>query len=169
MEILKDRKEKFTYLGQLSEYQVNAEKKTMIYDRDSYTPYQTHLYKRALYGLSAFTEQELATMCSKKKQRVSNVYVKGQKIINLYKQKLSIAYSNMVFKKFFPDSPLTNYFLSNQETDINYVNTLTFKDLNISKEQIISIFMSEGILPKNFLSLERDPNHLPRLRNESKA
>jgi predicted DNA-binding protein YlxM (UPF0122 family) len=137
----------------------------MQYETDGYSQYQTYLYKRALYGLDALSQQELATMCSKKKQRVSNVYVKGQKIINLYKQKLSIAYSNMVFKKFFPDSPLTNYFLSNQETDINYVNTLTFKDLNISKEDIITVFIEEGVLPKNFHSITVDPNFLPKLRN----
>jgi hypothetical protein len=28
--------------------------------------------------------------------------------------------------------------------------------------------MAEGILPKNFLSLDKDPNQLPRLRNASK-
>jgi len=165
MEVLKNRKEKFEYSGKLSEYQINGSKKVTEYDLDSYTPYQTHLYKRALYGLNAFTQQELATICSKKKQRVNNVYIKGQRIINLYKQKLTIAYSNMLFQKFFPNSPITSFFLDNKETDNNFTNTLTFKDLNISKEDIITVFIEEGILPKNFLSITVDPNALPRLRN----
>jgi hypothetical protein len=55
------------------------------------------------------------------------------------------------------------------ETDEKFVNTLTFKDLNISKKDIITIFMSEGILPKNFLSLKEAPVTLPRLKNEVKA
>jgi hypothetical protein len=55
------------------------------------------------------------------------------------------------------------------EVDEKYTNTLTFKDLNIGKSDMISIFMSEGILPKNFLSLQEAPVTLPRLKNEAKA
>jgi len=123
------------------------------------------LYKRALYGLSAFTQQELATMCSKKKQRVSKVYMKGQNVINLYKQKITNAYSNFIFKTLFPESPLTQFFLETEETDVEFKNTLTFKDLGITKDQIVGLFISEGILPKNFHSLEKDFNALPRLKN----
>ncbi len=165
MKDMKTRKENFDYTGSLSDYQLNASNKVTKYEVDSYTQYQNHLYKRALYGLNAFTQQELTTMCSKKKQRVSNVYLRGQKVINLYKQKLTVAYSNILFKTFFPDSPITSYLLGEQELDVKHTNTLTFKDLNISKEDIITIFMEEGILPKNFLSITVDPNALPRLRN----
>jgi len=165
MKDMKTRKENFDYTGSLSDYQLNASNRITKYEVDSYTQYQNHLYKRALYGLNAFTQQELATMCSKKKQRVTNVYLRGQKVINLYKQKLTVAYSNILFKTFFPDSPITNYLLGEQELDVKHTNTLTFKDLNISKEDIITVFITEGILPKNFLSITVDPNALPRLRN----
>ena len=165
MKDMKIRKENFDYTGSLSDYQLNASNRVTKYEVDSYTQYQNHLYKRALYGLNAFTQQELTTMCSKKKQRVSNVYLRGQKVINLYKQKLTVAYSNMLFKTFFPDSPITSYLLAEQELDVKHTNTLTFKDLNISKDDIITVFMEEGILPKNFLNITVDPNALPRLRN----
>jgi hypothetical protein len=36
----------------------------------------------------------------------------------------------------------------------------------MKKEDIIFIFMSEGILPKNFLNLTKEPVTLPRLKNE---
>ena len=55
------------------------------------------------------------------------------------------------------------------ETDDKFKNTLTFKDLNIGKDEIITIFMEEGVLPKNFLSLQEAPVSLPRLKNEVKA
>ena len=55
--------------------------------------------------------------------------------------------------------------LSNIETDNGFKNTLNFKDLNIDKHQIISIFIDEGILSSNFLSLTRNPNDLPRLKS----
>jgi len=162
------RKNKFEYTGKLEEYQLMAPKQTYIqYEVDKYNSYQNYLYKRALYGLNALTQEELATMCSKKKHRILRVYQKGQQVINLYKQKLTIGYSNFIMKTLFPDAPITDFFLSNSETDLNFKNTLNFKDLNIQKDDIISIFIEEGILPKNFMSLSQDPNQLPRLRSKS--
>ena len=155
---------RFEYVGKLENYQLYGNKKYMQYEQDSYSPYQNYLYKRALYGLNAISKEELATMCSKKKQRVNKVYQRAQVVINLYKQKLTNRYTNFVFKTLFPDSPITDFLLNNDETDPNFRNVLTFKDLNISKDQIISIFIEEGVLPKNFMSLSTNPDQLPRLK-----
>ena len=141
----------------LQKYQTNS--KTYIkYDTDGYNQYQNYLYKRALHGLSAMTEKEIATMCSKKKQRIINVYKRAQVVINKLKQQATISYSNFLFKSL----------LTENETDESIINTLNFKDLNINKSDIITIFISEGILPKNFLSLEGPQVsiiQLPRLKN----
>jgi hypothetical protein len=56
--------------------------------------------------------------------------------------------------------------LAYSEVDEKFTNTLTFKDLNISKQDIIGIFIIEGILPKNFLSLKEAPVTLPRLKTK---
>jgi hypothetical protein len=53
-----------------------------------------------------------------------------------------------------------------EETDVEFKNTLSFKELGISKDQIVGIFITEGILPKNFHELKRDINALPRLRQK---
>jgi hypothetical protein len=164
MEKLKSRKERFEYVGKLENYQLNQDKRYMEYELDSYNSYQNYLYKRALYGLSAVTETELAQMCSKKKQRINRVYQKGQVVINLYKQKLTAAYSNLFFKTLFPNAPITDFLMGYEETDVNFKNTLTFKDLKISKEDIITVFIQEGVLPKNFMEMTSDPNQLPRLK-----
>ena len=108
-------------------------------------------------------------MCSKKKQRIINVYKRAQVILNKFKQQVTIQYTNFIFKTLFPKSPITDVLLADTEIDEKFKNTLTFKELGISKDQIITIFIAEGILPKNFLSLDRDPNQLPRLRNEVKS
>ena len=160
-------KQKFEYSGTLEKYQLMNQRPTVMqYETDNYSQYQNYLYKRALYGLEALSQQEMATMCSKKKQRVINVYKRAQVVLNKFKQQVTIQYTNVFFKTLFPNCPITDFLLSEVETDEKFKNSLTFKDLNITKDQIIGIFMAEGILPKNFLSLERDPNHLPRLRNE---
>ena len=163
-------KQKFEYSGSLENYQLMNERPTVMqYETDSYSQYQNYLYKRALYGLDALSQQELATMCSKKKQRVINVYKRAQVVLNKFKQEITIQYTNLFFKTLFPKSPITDFLLSETETDEKFKNTLTFKDLNISKEQIISIFIAEGILPKNFLSLKEAPVSLPMLKNANKA
>lgn len=165
MEKLKNRKERFEYVGKLEEYQLMPKKLTMEYEIDHYSSYQNYLYKRALYGLNAVSESELATMCSKKKHRINKVYLRGQIAINLYKQRLTNAITNTLFDRLFPESPITAFFKSNEELDPNFKNTLTFKDLNITKDDIIKLFIREGILPKNFMEITLGPNQLPRLRN----
>ncbi len=162
--VMEIQEKKLEYTGKMESYQLYRGNTYMEYEKDSYNNYQNHLYKRALYGLSAFSQEELATMCSKKKQRVSKVYMKGQNVINLYKQKLTNAYSNFVFKTLFPESPLTQFFMETEETDVEFKNTLTFKDLGITKDKIIGVFINEGILPKNFHELDKDFNALPRLK-----
>ena len=151
---------------EIKNYQLNVGKTYMKYETDKYSAYQNYLYKRALYGLDSLTQDELAGICSKKKQRILNVYKKAQLVLNKFKQRLTIAYSNQIFETFFPKSPITQFLLADDKIDEKFKNTLTFKDLNISKDQIISIFMAEGVLPKNFLSLEVSPDKLPRLKNE---
>ena len=150
----------------VSHYQLHAGKTYMQYEQDKYSIYQNYLYKRALYGLNSLTEEELCKTCSKKKQRITNVYRRAQIILNRFKQKIVMEYTNNLFQKLFPKSEITKVFNNYDNIDDTFKNTLTFKDLNISKEQIISIFMSEGILPKNFLSLQENPNQLPRLKND---
>lgn len=154
------------YVGQLSEYQTTKKKTYMEYEKDSYSAYQNYLYKRALFGLNALTESELVETCSKKKERIFRVYKRGQIILNKLKQQITIQYSNMVFKSLFPNSPLTDFFLENTETDEQFKNTLTFKDLNISKDVIVNVFIKEGILPKNFMEITMNPNALPQLKKK---
>jgi len=153
----------------IKNYQLNAKSTYLQYEVDEYSQYQNYLYKRALYGLNGLTEKELATMCSKKKQRITNVYKRAQSVLNVLKQKVTIKYTNDLFKALFPKSPWTDEMLTYTEVDERFTNTLTFKDLNISKQDIITIFISEGILPKNFLSLKEAPVTLPRLKNEVKS
>jgi hypothetical protein len=153
--------------NEVRDYQMRSETVTS-YQQDRYNQYQNYLYKRALYGLSALTQDELATMCSKKKQRVINVYKKAQVVINKLKQQATISYTNFIFETLFPKSPITQALLAETETDDALINKLNFKDLGIEKSQIITIFIAEGVLPKNFLSLEGPQNQLPRLRNDKK-
>jgi hypothetical protein len=52
------------------------------------------------------------------------------------------------------------------EVDEVFTNSLSFKDLGISKEDIIKLFIQEKILPGNFFSItpQDNPSFLPKLR-----
>ena len=160
---------KYQFTGSLSKYQADNKKQFMNYQQDKYSSYQNYLYKRALYGLESLSKEELSSTCSKKLERIKRVHFKAQQVINVYKQKLTIEYTNLLFKTLFPESPLTDFFIGNSEVDEKFTNKLTFKDLKISKDDIISIFIEEGVLPKNFMDITNNPNQLPRLKNETKA
>ena len=150
---------------QVNDYMLRSHT-VMSYEQDKYTKYQNYLYKRALYGLNSLEKEELSKMCDKKKQRISNVYKKSQIVLNKFKQELTIKYTNTLFKQLFPKSTITKVLLEETKTDEKFKNTLTFKDLKIEKDQIIYIFIAEGILPKNFLSLKEAPVSLPQLKNQ---
>ncbi len=159
------KKHKFEYSGKLEEYQLYKKNTYTKYETDKYSQYQNFLYKRALYGLRSLPTEEVEKMSKQKKIRINRVHRRAQRVINEAKQRKVIRITNKMFSKWFPDTTFTNFMLSNTDTDYKFKNTLNFKDLNINKDEIIGIFIEEGILSSNFLSLARDPNQLPRLKN----
>tara|TARA_R100001509_G_C4765035_1_gene181086 strand:+ start:174 stop:668 length:495 start_codon:yes stop_codon:yes gene_type:complete len=159
------KKHKFEYSGKLEEYQLYKKNTYTKYETDQYSQYQNFLYKRALYGLRSLPTAEVEKMSKQKKIRIQRVNRRAQRVLNEAKQKKVISITNRWFAKWFPDTKFTKFMLSNTDTDIKVRNTLNFKDLNIDKHEIIRIFIEEGILSSNFLSLDKDPNQLPRLKN----
>jgi hypothetical protein len=129
--------------------------KYQVFEQDKYSPYQNYLYKRALYGLDSLSVEELNSMCSKKRSRILNVYNRAQIVVNNYKHKVTKQLTDKLLSSLFPQSSLISEITRYDEIDSNYKNTLTFKDLSIHKDQLVDQFIMEGILPKNFLSLEK--------------
>ena len=159
------KKQKFEYSGKLEEYQLYKKNTYTKYETDQYSQYQNFLYKRALYGLKSLPAAEVEKMSKQKKIRIQRVNRRAQRVLNEAKQRKVISITNKMFANWFPNTKFTKFTLGNTDTDIKVRNTLNFKDLNIDKHEIIRIFMEEGILSSNFLSLNRDPNQLPRLKN----
>jgi hypothetical protein len=130
--------------------------KYQVFEQDKYNTYQNYLYKRALYGLDSLSLEELNTMCSKKRSRIVNVYNRTQIVVNKYKHQVTKQLSDKLLTALFPNSSLISELCKYDATDDNYKNTLTFKDLCIQKDALVELFITEGILPKNFLSLEKN-------------
>ena len=84
--------QKVVYEGRLGTYQKygNTYRKTNIaYERDKFNGYQNFLYKRALFGLAVYTQEELEKMHTDKKKRIQKVHSRAQHILNLWKQELA--------------------------------------------------------------------------------
>lgn len=133
-----------------------APSKYQEFEKDKYSPYQNYLYKRALYGLDSLSVEELNNMCSKKRSRIVNVYNRAQLVVNNYKHQVTKKLTDKLLGSLFPNSSLISEIIKYEDIDNNYKNTLTFKDLSIEKDMIVDLFITEGILPKNFLSLEKN-------------
>ena len=164
------RKGKYHFAGKLSDFQkLEANPNSFVkYEQDKYTAYQNYLYKRALYGFKAMTKEEYNNTCKEKRKRISRVYLRAQKVINTLKQEKTNAYSNFIFKTLFPKAPLTDWLINNDQIDDKFKNTLTFTDLGISKDDIVKVFIDEGILRPDFMDVTTNPNKLPRLKYQSK-
>lgn len=124
--------------------------------RDSYTEEQNLLYNRALFGLTVYTAEEVKKMHHNKRDRIKAVHKKAQSSINTLKQELVIALSDRLFSTVFPDSYITKELLECPECrtpDPDYICRLSFKTLHITKDVIISRFVSQGILPRDFYQL----------------
>ena len=136
----------------------------MVYEVDEFNVYQNFLYKRALFGLSMYTPEEVRVMHWDKKNRIERVNRHAKNVLNLWKQEMSIVLTNHLFETKFPRSPFLGELLGifKNATDIHFLNTLTFKQLKISKRQIVEKLMLEGVLPKDFFSLK------PPIKQESK-
>lgn len=142
------------YQGELDNYQNDGSRGK--YQQLRLTPYQNLLYKRALYGLSEYSEKEVKKMHWEKKKRIQKINQKAQSSINLFKQETVNKLCNAIYDACFKGNSIARLLLSDQEvkTDSRYINTLDLKDLGITKKDIIDRFICEGILPKDFYELK---------------
>jgi hypothetical protein len=142
----------------------------MSYGAPTYTKEQNAMYNKLLVGRNAFSKEEWYNLNSKKKKQVITRYKKAQQILNRFKELRSIAYLKDRIATMIPNLKLiriecidnedvkVNTFLGdlfNDDTIIeDHINKFKLKDLKIRKEQIVELWMNNGLLPANFNELE---------------
>jgi hypothetical protein len=147
----------------------DLEKKTFINYENNFNSYQDYLYKRALYGLKSIKDDELSNMCTAKQKRIKTVHYRAQQVLNVYKHKVTKKLTDDLLEVLFPKSILAKSLKNYNEIDAQEFNKLSFKDLGINKEDIVKVFVEEGVLPRNFynLSPQDNPKFLPSLKVKS--
>lgn len=155
---LKNREERYAYLGLLSEYQLHPKSLIQELEYTKLNPYQHFLFKRVLHGLNMYTKDEVNFMHWDKKRRITKVWKKGQEVINELKQYVCYQKANSIFSIFAKTE--AGQHLLNQPFEYlpDYNNKMSLKDLDLRYEDVIIKFMQEGLLPKNFLLLKSNPN-----------
>lgn len=123
------------------------------YQKSSLTLTQNQLYKSALYGLNIYSKEELARMKWFEKEEIKKMHSKTQQVLNILKQERLVEITNKWFRKWFPKSKLAEDLCSTTDIDPSMFNTMSFKDLNITKEDIINRLILKKVLPVNFHNL----------------
>ena len=156
IEQLRSRSEKVYSNGKILDYTLYGDtqrkKYYQQYDRSPYNQVQNFLYKRAMFGLSIFEQEEIKTMHPEKRHRIIKVHKRTQRELNIWKQKI-VKKNTDQFLKLFPNSPLAQDLLIESTIDTKFKNKLSFKELGIDKEQIVDKLHKAGILPTNFYEL----------------
>jgi hypothetical protein len=152
---LQARKERYEYLGILSEYQTQPEIIAQRLDYTKLNPTQHFLFKRVLHGLNVYSPEERTKLHWDKKRRIKKVWQRGQREVNVWKQIITAKKVQTVFGIF------TNTQFGRDmnaipvdEIDPTYINKMSLKDLDIKYEDLILFYMKKGLLPKNFLTVK---------------
>ena len=152
---LAERKERYMYLGLMSEYQTQPDIINQKLDYTKLNPAQHFLFKRVLHGLNIYSLEERNKLHWDKKRRIKKVWQRGQREVNAWKQIICNKNANKLFEVFHNSSlakQLFSYPIDN--VDYEYVNTLSFKEIGIRYEDLILFYMNKGLLPKNFLAVK---------------
>lgn len=144
------------YCGSFSTTQTSGNKTLLSYGAPTYSDYQNELYDRALVGLKAYSEEQLYAMNSTKKKRIRKVHAKAQEILNEFKKHRTIALLKNRVTTMIPnlkEDSLLSKLINSDIIDPKAINRFPLKDLKINKEQIVQLWINEGVLPSNFHSL----------------
>jgi hypothetical protein len=152
---LGSRYQKIEYSGKFSSYQLYGNSEYQ-FERDEFNAYQNFLYKRALFGLSVYSDKELSIMHWDKKSRIQKVHSRTQNVLNLWKQELSSNFINDLFSSMFWNSKFVSKMIEAypKDQDPFFTSKMDFKSLGLSKKQIVNKLIEERILPYNFYQLQ---------------
>lgn len=142
-----DGLQELMYSGQMEMKQFPT---TSVVDYTTLTPGQYRMFKHVMVGLDMYTPQELYAMNSSKKAKIFKKHKQAQTMLNLWKQELTNNITTKLLSAFFPKSQLIAELNADNSTSTKYTNTLAFKDLGISKTDIINKLIQENFLPANF-------------------
>lgn len=115
--------------------------------------YQNFIFKRAMYGLKMYSDEEIKAMHWQKRKRIKKVHARTQSILNEWKQSLIVNLTNVIFGLFHKSVFAQDLIELYSATDNEFTCNISFKDLGLTKTDVIEKMLAEGLLPYNFKEL----------------
>lgn len=114
---------------------------------------QKNIYRRVVYGIKTVPENHLKNLTFEQVRKMKQDYINAQEVLNTLKQDICTRKTNLVFEKLFPRSKFVQELVTIESNDPTYFNSMSFKDLGITKEMIIDKLIEAEVLPENFYEL----------------
>lgn len=116
---------------------------------------QNKLYKRLIYGIEAMTKSELVELSTMEIRQINRDHRKAMKVLNAWKNQVVSSYVDKLFGEMFWNSSIAEEMINfSKEDDYeDQENTLSFKDLGLSKKQVAGKLIENGLLPVNFFQM----------------
>lgn len=151
---LQNRKDRYEYSGKFNDFQTFGSslkgKRYSEYEKDPYNKHQNFLYKRAMFGLKMYTQEEIKSMHPAKKKRIKKVHARAQHELNIWKQERLIQLSNKFLSVFKRSRLCSDIIEDYSEPDPQFISRMSFKDLGIEKKDIVDRLVQQKVLPHNF-------------------
>lgn len=127
------------------------------WEQDEFTPYQNQLYRDCLFGINHYSTKDLKKIPLYEKQQIQERHENAQKVLNKWKQQLTIDKVDNFLLGLFPKSALVKQMVqkTNGYTDTRTVNKETFRDLGISKRQVAEKLVEANVLPLTFFTNQK--------------
>jgi hypothetical protein len=160
IELLENRAERTQYTGKFNDFQTfgssfKGKRYSTAYEQDPYSEYQNFLYKRALFGLKMYKEDEIKAMHPDKRKRIKKVHKRAQHVLNVLKQERLIEITNKFFAIFKQSSLAGGIVDVYSEPDPTFISKSSFKDLGIDKETVVKTLLEKKVLPPNFKTIKK--------------
>lgn len=143
----------------LSDIQLNGNKLNGIsyqsIGSSVFTTQQNKLYKRLIYGVEAMTKSELVELSTVEIRQINRDHRRAVKILNAWKNQIVASYIDKLFGEMFWHSTIAESMVkfSKEDDYEDLENTLTFKELGLSKKQVAGKLIENGLLPVDFFQI----------------
>lgn len=116
---------------------------------------QNKLYKRLIYGVEAMTKSELVELSTAEIRQINREHRQAVKVLNAWKNQIVASYIDALFGQIFWHSSIAESMVkfSKEDDYEDLENTLTFKELGLSKKEVASKLIENGLLPVDFFQI----------------
>jgi hypothetical protein len=116
---------------------------------------QNKLYKRLIYGVEAMSKSELVELSTAEIRQINRDHRRAAKILNAWKNQIVASYIDKLFGELFWHSTIAESMIkfSKEDDYEDLENTLTFKELGLSKKQVATKLIENGLLPVDFFQM----------------